>query len=262
MIRGVDSCLVGPGRPDLIDARPSTRVVNAPPLVHFLFEALAYAIGGRLYLRARAPHQPVVIATLVGAALGAALGSKVLYWLEWPSDTVAHLGDPAWLLGGKSIVGGLLGGWLGVEMAKARTGERRSTGDAFVLPLIVGMSVGRVGCFLAGLSDHTVGVVTTLPWGVDFGDGKLRHPTQLYEIAGLLIALWPLMQIRVPSGARFRWFLLLYLGLRFGLDMLKPDPRWLFGLTAIQGACIAGSVVAGLSLVRLAKASPSLVSRA
>lgn len=29
--------------------------------------------------------------------------------------------------------------------------------------------------------------MTTLPWGIDFGDSLLRHPTQLYEIVFLVI---------------------------------------------------------------------------
>ena len=74
------------------------------------------------------------------------------------------------------IVGGLLGGWAGVEIAKRVLRIRYSTGDLFVFPLVVGMSIGRVGCFLTGLDDHTCGTWTGLPWAVDFGDGP-RHPT-------------------------------------------------------------------------------------
>src|SRR5258708_36630797 len=64
--------------------------------------------------------------------------------------------------------------------------RRRSTGDLCVYPLIFGQCVGRIGCFLTGLDDHTHGNFTSLPWGVNFGDGP-RHPTQLYEILFLLI---------------------------------------------------------------------------
>jgi len=39
------------------------------------------------------------------------------------------------------------------------------------VPLAVGIAVGRIGCFLTGLDDHTYGLPTTLPWAVDFGDG-------------------------------------------------------------------------------------------
>jgi prolipoprotein diacylglyceryltransferase len=211
---------------------------------HFLCEALAYAVGVRLYLRQRSRLSgPTQLSVLVGAALGAALGSKLLYWLEWPADTLAHLRDVRWLLGGKSLVGGLLGGFLGVELAKAQAGETRSTGDGFVLPLAVAIAMGRVGCFLSGLDDHTAGIATPLPWGVDFGDGVPRHPTQLYEILWVLVAC--ALAKALPAarpGVRFRAFFALYLAFRLVCDALRPDPRLALGLSAIQLACIGGLV--------------------
>jgi phosphatidylglycerol:prolipoprotein diacylglycerol transferase len=74
-------------------------------------------------------------------------------------------------MGGKMIVGALMGGLLAVEWAKRRLGVTVRTGDLFALPLCAGIAIGRVGCFLTGLEDHTVGAHTTLPWGVDVGDG-------------------------------------------------------------------------------------------
>ena len=130
-----------------------------------------------------------------------------------------HWGEPdflLFLLGGKTIVGALLGGWIAVECTKRALGIRRSTGDLYVLPLVVGIALGRVGCFLAGLEDGTHGLATSLPFGLEFGDGVARHPVRLYEILGLgLIAL---VLVRRPAflraeGARFRFFLAAYLAL-------------------------------------------------
>jgi prolipoprotein diacylglyceryltransferase len=87
---------------------------------------------------------------------------------------------------GKTIVGGLVGGWVAVEWVKKLRRLSIRTGDLFALPLTLGIALGRIGCFLTGLSDQTYGNVTSLPWGIDFGDGIRRHPTQLYEIAFLL----------------------------------------------------------------------------
>jgi prolipoprotein diacylglyceryltransferase len=70
--------------------------------------------------------------------------------------------------------------------------------------------VGRIGCFLTGLADNTYGTPTGLPWGVDFGDRIHRHPTQLYEIAFLMILiplLWHLLERTVvfsQAGAKQR----------------------------------------------------------
>lgn len=90
------------------------------------------------------------------------------------------------MLQGKTVVGAMIGAVAGVELTKKVIGVKKSAGDAFVYPLILGTAIGRIGCFLTGLSDKTYGTPTTLPWGFDFGDGILRHPTQLYEITFLI----------------------------------------------------------------------------
>ena len=70
-----------------------------------------------------------------------------------------------------------------------------------VWPIAVGLAIGRVGCFLAGLHDDTYGLPTALPWGVDFGDGTPRHPTQLYEIAVVLPLGWALRRAVATRSA-------------------------------------------------------------
>lgn len=213
---------------------------------HLVFEALAYVAGFRLFLSLRIRRGDAIpeatrLAVVAGAAVGAALGGKLLYWLQQPSVTLAELGNPLFLLGGKSIVGGLLGGLIGVELTKRGVGETRRTGDLFVLPLCLGMALGRIGCFLTGLGDHTYGRATSLPWGVDFGDAVLRHPTQLYEIAFLaLVAVWAARARLGEPGDLFRGFMVLYLGFRFAIEFIKPDPGEYLGQTGIQVACLCG----------------------
>ena len=92
-------------------------------------------------------------------------------------------------MGGKTIVGALIGGLITVEVTKRYIGFRTSTGDLYAIPLALGIAIGRVGCFLTGLSDNTYGSPTTLPWGINFDDGIPRHPTQFYEIAFLLLLI-------------------------------------------------------------------------
>jgi prolipoprotein diacylglyceryltransferase len=180
---------------------------------------------------------------IVGCVVGALIGSKCLAWAESIREYWPHRADARAWLGGKTIVGGLLGGWIGVEVAKGRLGITRSTGDLFVFPLILGMAVGRVGCFLTGLDDHTHGVATALPWGVDFGDGVRRHPTQLYDVAFLLILGVTLaLRARRPwaSGRMFRCFMLAYLGWRFAVEFIKPREIVAMNLSAIQIASLLG----------------------
>jgi prolipoprotein diacylglyceryltransferase len=125
---------------------------------------------------------------------GATLGSKILFWFEDPPQTLQNLHNPAYLAGGKTIVGALIFGLIAVELMKRYIGLQISTGDLYALPLALGIAIGRIGCFLTGISDNTYGTPTTLPWGIDFGDGVRRHPTQLYEIA-FLLALIPLLYL-------------------------------------------------------------------
>jgi phosphatidylglycerol:prolipoprotein diacylglycerol transferase len=214
---------------------------------HLVLEALAYALGFALYRHERRRRgdpidEDLRWTVIVAAAVGAVLGSKLLALLQAPSQLGQAFRSPlAFLASGKTIVGGLLGGWLAVEAAKRRAGESRRTGDLFALPLAVGIAVGRVGCFLTGLPDRTYGTATTLPWGLDLGDGVPRHPAPLYEILFLLAlaAVLARSRGRLGSGGEFRLFLAAYLAFRVLADALKPGERSL-GLTAIQWAAILG----------------------
>jgi len=239
--------------------------LTAPLPLHFAFEWLAYCVGGALYwrLRERGAFPAAAwrqLAILCGVTMGALLGSKLLYWLNYWGALQTQ--PPAVWLGGKTIVGALLGGVGGVELAKAGIGWRSSTGNSFVVPLLAGIAIGRIGCQLSGLEDLTYGTPTTLPWGFDYGDGIARHPTAAYEIAGLAgigFALRRARFLRAP-GDRFRGFMVAYLGLRFALDFLKPPhaapaagalaPLNIGSLSAIQWACLAGMLYYARSIAR------------
>jgi phosphatidylglycerol:prolipoprotein diacylglycerol transferase len=213
---------------------------------HWVFETLAYSAGWYLYQRHRQQVGDVVSTRarwwlITAVVVGGFAGSRALSLLEDPFALTRHSIDPRLLLGGKTIVGGLLGGLLAVEWTKRRLGIYIPTGDLFTLPLILGIAIGRIGCFLSGLDDQSYGVPTRLVWGVDFGDGIARHPTQLYEVAFLasLAALLVLLGNRLTEvGDRFKLFLLGYMGFRLVVDFLKPGVR-VGGLSAIQWTCLA-----------------------
>lgn len=216
---------------------------------HLLMESLAYFIGFRIYLYTRSKKRLTMMQAMwvvVGAAIGAMIGSKMLCWLEDPTKTLHSWNSFSYLMEGKTIVGGLLGGLIGVEWIKKRIGIVQSTGDDMVFPLLLSMCIGRIGCFLTGLSDHTYGTPTTWWTGVDFGDGILRHPTQLYEIAFLLCIsfcfyLWK-KKILSRNGLLFQLFMTSYLFWRLIVDFIKPTPHPYFGLNNIQLACVIGLI--------------------
>jgi len=247
--------------------------------LHWILETAAFAVGGLVYWRSPGATHPRMesltrLGVVAGATLGAALGSRLLYMLQYWSA----LSTQPWQmwLGGKTIVGALLGGLVGVETAKAALGWQESTGNAFVKPLLVAIVIGRLGCQLSGVSDQTYGNPTALPWAWDYGDGVPRHPTSAYEILGLIVLAWLVLRPRfAPAGDslpigdsladrsvvadrsvacepgdRFRAFMCGYLLLRFALEFLKPPfapaaigtlmpDRW-GPFSAIQWACLGG----------------------
>jgi phosphatidylglycerol:prolipoprotein diacylglycerol transferase len=213
---------------------------------HFAFETLAYAIAFRVYLLMRKRNGDTLDDgnrwwMIAAAAMGAVVGSKVLYWFENPALTAAHWREPAYLMAGKTIVGALIGSLFAVELAKRHLGITRRTGDLFAVPLCVGIAVGRIGCFLTGLDDHTAGIATSLPWSVNFGDGIARHPTQVYEIffaVALGLFLFRRMLRQFVPGDIFKMFMVAYFSFRIACDFLKPDVRVFLGLSSIQWACL------------------------
>ena len=227
--------------------------IGSHPAWHPVFETLAYAAGYAVFRHLRARQGDIVAepqrwTVLAAAAVGALVGSRLLGLAEqWPTvETAWQQGRLFALLispGGKTIVGGLLGGWLGVEIIKRISGIRRRTGDLFALPLCVGIAVGRIGCLLAGLADDTYGKATSLPWAVDLGDGIGRHPVQVYEILFLIVlGMVVSKRTKLPEGARFRIFLGSYLAWRVFIDFFKPQPL-IHGLNLIQWSCLAGILV-------------------
>ncbi len=234
----------------------------SPAQWHLLLELIAYALGFQLFRHERGRYPTTAalprsaqLVVIAGAILGAALGARLSWWLEDPATAFAQFPNALNLMQGKSILGGLLGGVAGVEFAKSRIGVRASTGDAFVWPIIVALAVGRIGCHLAGLSDHTAGLPTSSGFGLDYGDGIPRHPTALYEIVfllgwgGRIAALAPQLHAR---GDRFRLLMFGYCVWRLAIESLKPIPHvYAFGLSGLQWLALLGIVYYLPSLPRM-----------
>lgn len=247
--------------------------IGTHPALHPVFEAGGYVAGYLVFRRLRATYGDVVDesrrwSVLAGAAVGALAGSRFLGIAEqWPTVLAAwRAGGLLTLLltpGGKTIAGGLLGAWIGVEIVKRFSGIRRRTGDLFALPLCVGIAIGRVGCLVAGLADDTYGKPTRVPapwWAVDFGDGVGRYPVQILEILFLvLLGFLVSSKIPLPVGARFRIFLGSYLAWRVGIDFLKPQPL-IYGLNLIQWCCLAGLAFLVFDALRMRREGYAAIS--
>jgi phosphatidylglycerol---prolipoprotein diacylglyceryl transferase len=216
---------------------------------HLIFETLGYFIGFRYFLFLRKTNQDPLpesnrIWVIIGATFGAFMFSRLLGALENPSEFFSSDAPFLYFYSHKSIVGGLLGGLLVVEIVKMFLKEKSSSGDLFTYPLILAMMIGRIGCFTMGVHEPTYGLESELPWALDLGDGIMRHPVAIYEILflGLLwIVLRSLEQrVRFRNGLRFKYFMIAYLMFRFFADFIKPVYLLPTGTSSIQLACLLG----------------------
>ena len=128
--------------------------------------------------------------------------------------------------------------YVAVELAKLALGIRVKTGDSFALPLALAMAVGRWGCFFNGCC---YGTPTQLPWGIDFGEGIRRHPTQIYESLfhlTMAVVLLVLMRRGIWRSHLLQFYLIAYCIYRVATELIRPEPVWWAGMTFYQVAAI------------------------
>src|SRR5215471_2620951 len=201
-------------------------------VIHTVFDVLAWLSGAAIGIfvarcgwlstlrQARSPFSDPIyfIALTVGAISGAILCGSL------------NLDLAGRFVLGHSIAGAIAGGIVAVEAYKSLVGVKGSTGGQFVAPLALGIAVGRWGCFFAGLPDYTYGTPTSLPWGINFGDGIPRHPVQLYESLSMLAFLAVYLREIARQNSfvlrqGFYLFVGAYAGQRFIWEFMKPYPR-------------------------------------
>ncbi|MFS4469013.1 prolipoprotein diacylglyceryl transferase family protein [Maribacter sp. 2210JD10-5] len=214
--------------------------------MHLILEYLAFFVGFRYYVFLRKKNNDTIssnnrLSIIIGAVFGALLLSRIIAFFENPT---LHY-EQGWLsiLNNKTIMGGLFGGLLGVELAKKMIGEKESSGDLFTLPIILGIIIGRIGCFLAGIKEFTYGKETGFFLGMDLGDGLQRHPIALYEVFFLMLLFAFIKQIQnrksaLKNGTSFKIFMIAYFSFRFLIEFLKPNAFFFLGLSSIQYLCL------------------------
>ncbi|CAD0003151.1 prolipoprotein diacylglyceryl transferase [Flavobacterium salmonis] len=213
--------------------------------IHLVLEYLAFFIGYRYYafLRKRTADRIITInrlSIILGAAIGAFLGSRIMGFLENPVF-VSDLKSLLDLFNVKTIMGGLFGGLLGVEIAKKIIGEKESSGDLFTFPIILGIFIGRIGCFLSGTNEFTYGEATSFFLGMNLGDNLKRHPIALYELVFLAVLFYFLKKLQsknLPNGLLFQYFMISYFAFRFFIEFIKPNHFFVAGISSIQILCL------------------------
>jgi phosphatidylglycerol:prolipoprotein diacylglycerol transferase len=191
----------------------------------------------------------VYLACLVGAILGA----KVVYflaegWLPREAPAASSTDLLRRLLAGKTVLGALLGGYLSVEITKKLAGYPGATGDFFAVIAPLGLTVGRVGCWIHGCC---LGKTISPAWyTLTDAAGLARWPAVPVEIAfnALFLAFAACSVVtREWRGQLFHLYLISYGLFRFAHEFLRETPR-IFG--SLSGYHIASLLVFLLGAVR------------
>lgn len=207
-----------------------------------LFTLASYVVGALVFFWAarqrRMATQGMGLVVLIGFFCGI-IGAKLTQLVAegWPfTIPVEAIADPR--AGGRALLGGVIFGWIGVEIAKRRLGIKRSTGDLFALALPAGEAIGRIGCYFNGCC---YGSTCDLPWAVE-QHAELRHPSQLFSsvVAAMILGvlLWVRKHRTLPEGALFRLYLVLFGSTRFLLEFTRYREALIWGLSSMQWLCL------------------------
>ncbi len=218
-------------------------------LLHSILEVIAYFVAFRYFLFLRKKQGDSIVQTnrmwiIIGAIFGSLIGSRLIGGLEDPTQIAKAENVFLYFYSNKTVLGGFLGGLFGVELIKKIIGEKQASGDLFTYPILLGLIVGRIGCFSMGVYEETYGTATSMFTGMDLGDGIKRHPVTLYEI-GYLLLLWLFIYLlakrtTLAQGANFKLFMIGYCVFRFFCDFIKPHYSLAISLSVIQLTALAG----------------------
>jgi phosphatidylglycerol:prolipoprotein diacylglycerol transferase len=180
-----------------------------------------------------------ILAGLIGARLAYVLvlgrGMSFIEMLEvWKGGLSSHGG----------YIFGILAGLIYFKFKKV---DAFKYADAVIPYILVGWAIGRWGCFL---NWDSYGKLTNVAWAVVV-NGEARHPTQLYESFGYLIAFFLLYRFRRSSffwmkrqGVEAALTLIMFAGVRFIVDFWRDDlPQYLLLSRIVTLTIIAGGVV-------------------
>jgi phosphatidylglycerol---prolipoprotein diacylglyceryl transferase len=236
---------------------------------------IAFLAGGwliSLELRRRGLREDYAGDMIAAAVVGGIIGAKLWY--------VALFRDPEALFSRGGLV--WYGGFIGGVVAVLANGWRLKVPTRWTMQigapaLAAAYALGRVGCFLV---NDDYGRPTSLPWGMRFPRGlppstaaNLQqqfgiavpagtdpnavlavHPTQLYEVAIMLVAfaiLWRLRTKDKPTGWLFGLYLV-FAGIeRFFVEILRAkDDRLVWGLTLAQVTSVLLVIIGAALLAR------------
>jgi phosphatidylglycerol---prolipoprotein diacylglyceryl transferase len=236
---------------------------------HECFVALAVLVGLGVFVaetRRRGAWDDRLIPVIAGVVVGGAIGARAAGMLDAFTEDGIGAVAWAWAHGGRSILGGLSGAYVGALVGKRSSGYPYRTGDLFAPAVAVALAVGRIGCFLS----EAPGRPTQLPWGITVDPavapsipecpgclaGVPMHPSFLYEIAFLVAAFVSLLWLRGRidrPGELLPMFLAGYAAFRFLVEFTRAGDVVAFGLTGSQLFIVALSPLLAVHVVTEAR---------
>jgi phosphatidylglycerol:prolipoprotein diacylglycerol transferase len=163
-----------------------------------------------------------LLIVVTGALVGGALFMRLGTWLQHVDLRENATLAEQWAYGNRSILGGLVGAWLGVHVAKRLCGYRLRTGDLFAPAVALGMAVGRIGCFLTEPLRSTGG------HNISF-----LYESAFHLVAFAVIWFW-LRRLSLPPGEIFVWYVAAYGVFRFLVEFVRGNEVVWHGLTRPQ----------------------------
>jgi phosphatidylglycerol---prolipoprotein diacylglyceryl transferase len=154
--------------------------------------------------------------------------------------------------GGLAIWGGVIGGFVALVVLAWQRGWRLPLLlDTLAPAVVLGQGIGRLACVITG---DAVGKPTTGPFGLAYTNpdamvpalGVYYTPTPVYELlmnVGIFALLWQLRKQKLPEGALFLIYLLLYASGRFLVTFWSAYRTIAFGLNQAQLISLAAFVI-------------------
>ena len=210
---------------------------------------------------------------LLSLMIGGVVGSRIAYVIEhWQAEFASN---PAAIIrvdqGGLMFYGGFILSfiiffiWCFVKKEKPL-----ELVDLLAAVIPLGHAFGRIGCFFYGCCygrDSDCWCAVTFPMGSPswYEHGRRMVsvlPTQLFEAAALLVLFGLLMYVwrrqqpatnnRQP-GIILGLYLVGYAVIRFGIEILRGDPRAAVGPFSISQAISIGMLIIGASFIGFAR---------
>ncbi len=250
--------------------------------IHAYGVMILLACTGALWITVwRAKRERLEASSVYGLAvwlfLGGVIGARALFVIQYPETIHSPVDLIRSWQGGNVFYGCIMGGLVGSLIYwRRRPFPFWPMADAVAPALAVGITLGRIGCFLNGCC---YGSTCDVPWAVRFPRGTHAwlaqieqgvlppiaefslpvHPTQLYAafagamILAILSAYYPR---RRHDGEVMALLMILYPITRWPMESLRGDEAAIFGGMTLSQNISVGLLLLGLAFwVRLVRRS-------